>query len=232
MNLLDAASPISGFPVLGDISDRHDMRDTMHEIRDLLDPERLEPTALVAWLEGLSQQEFAIICARSVERASHFKWFLGDSTNGYAVWLHEYKMVHLPDTAGSFAASVHNHRYSFVSQVLTGSLLVSNFSFDPIQQFPVLSETRSIQARSTYYLGSESIHRIDATAPSTCTIIVQGPPEKSYSRVFDLAKRTFSDMHDLPSRIPGLISLLGSHTDRANIGRNMADSQQNAPNPL
>lgn len=141
-------------------------------------------------------------------------------------------MVHLPDTAGSFAASVHNHRYSFVSQVLTGSLLVSNFSFDPIQQFPVLSETRSIQARSTYYLGSESIHRIDATAPSTCTIIVQGPPEKSYSRVFDLAKRTFSDMHDLPSRIPGLISLLGSHTDRANIGRNMADSQQNAPNPL
>ncbi|HTX82269.1 MAG TPA: hypothetical protein VME44_08835 [Streptosporangiaceae bacterium] len=225
MNLLDAASPISGFPVLGDISGRHDVQDAMHEIRELLDPERLEPTALVAWLEGLSQEEFAIICTRSVERASHFKWFLGSSANGYAVWLHEYKLAQLPDAAGSFAASVHNHRYSFVSQVLTGSLHVSNFSFDPIKQFPVLSETRTILARSTYFLGSESIHRVDRAAPSTCTIIVQGPPERSYSRVFDLAKGTSTDMRDLPSRIPELISLLVSHTDRGSKGRNMADSK-------
>jgi hypothetical protein len=213
MNLFNAASPISGFPALENVREHHDICHAMKSIRGLLDPDRLELPTLVAWLRGLSGEELTAICARSVERASHFKWFLGDSSNGYMVWLHEYKETQLPDAVGSFAASVHNHRYSFVSQVLTGSLLVSEFSFDPIQQFPIFSETITIQARSTYFLSADKIHRIDATAPSTCTLVVQGPPEKTSSRVFDLANKTFSDMRDLPSRFPEMVSLLNASPD-------------------
>jgi len=208
MNLLNAASPVNGFPVLDGIRQHHNIRDTMYKIQQLIDPIRLDIASLIAWLNGLDRQELTMLCARSVERTSHFKWFLGDSINGYVVWLHEYKSDKLPDVLGSFAASVHNHRYSFVSQVLTGSLLVSDFSLDPIQQFPILSGTRTIQAQSTYFLGSEEIHRLDATAPSTCTLVVQGPPERQYSRVFDLPNGTFRDMYDLPSRFPKLVSLL------------------------
>jgi hypothetical protein len=210
MNLLDAASPISGFPVLDDIHQGRSIRDTMHSIRQLIDPLRLDVASLITWLNGLSPKELATLCTRSAERASHFKWFLGDSADGYVVWLHEHKADKLPDAVGSFAASVHNHRYSFVSQVLTGSLLVSDFLLDPVQQFPVLSGTRTIRSQSTYFLSSDEIHRIDATAPSTCTLVVQGPPERPYSRVFDLPNGTFHDMYDLPSRFPKLIYLLNS----------------------
>jgi hypothetical protein len=208
MNLLDAASPMSGFPVLDRIRQHRGIRDVMHTIQQLIDPVRLDASSLATWLDGLDRKELAILCARSVERASHFKWFLGDSINGYVVWLHEYKTSKLPDAVGSFAASVHNHRYSFVSQVLTGSLVVSDFLLDPVRQFPVLSERRTIRARSTYFLSSEEIHRIDATGPSTCTLVVQGPPERPCSRVFDLPNETFRDMYDLPARFPGLISVL------------------------
>jgi len=210
MNLLDAASPISGFPVLDGIRQHRSIRDTMQEVQQIIDPVRLDTASLIAWLNGLNRKELAALCARSVERASHFKWFLGDSANGYVVWLHEYKMDKLPDAVGSFAASVHNHRYSFVSQVLTGSLLVSDFSLDPIRHFPILSETRTIRAQSTYLLSSDEIHRIDATAPSTCTLVIQGPPERTFSRVFDLPNETFRDIYDLPSRFPEMISLLRS----------------------
>jgi hypothetical protein len=212
MNLLDAASPINGFPVLDGIRQHRSIRSAMHDIQQLIDPARLDMKSLIAWLNGLDRQELATLCARSVERTSHFKWFLGEGSNGCVVWLHEYKPDKLPDAVGSFAASVHNHRYSFVSQVLTGSLLVSDFVLDPIQNFPILSGTRTIRAQSTYFLSSDDIHRIDATAPSTCTLIVQGPAERQYSRVFDIPNRTFRDMYDIPSRLPRLISLLsGGH---------------------
>ena len=79
MNLLDAASPISGFPVLDGIHQSHGIRGTLQEILRLLDNVRLDSASLIAWLNGLSQKELTIVCARSVERASHFKWFLGES---------------------------------------------------------------------------------------------------------------------------------------------------------
>jgi hypothetical protein len=218
MNLLDGASPLSGFPVLDGIGQHRCVRDAM----ELIEPVRLNTVSLITWLNGLNRKELAVLCARSVERTSHFKWFLGESVNGYVVWLHEYKAAMLPDAVGSFAASVHNHRYSFVSQVLTGSLSVSDFSLDPIKQFPVFSRARIIPAQSTYFLSSDEIHRIDATAPSTCTLVVQGPPERPYSRVFDLPNATFQDIYDLPARLPELISVLSgpaSSIERAPQGR-------------
>lgn len=208
MLLFDAASPTAGFPVIDKICQQGNIAETMHEIRNLLDEDKVTPTALGAWLSGLSHEELTLLWSRSVERSSHFKWFLGDNTDGYIIWLHEYKAAQLPDTVGSFAASVHNHRYSFVSQVLTGSLQVSDFELDSAQQLPVPSEKRTIGAQNTYFLSSERVHRIDATAAGTCTLVVQGPPERPYSRVFDLTSGTFRDMHDLPSRFPELISLL------------------------
>ena len=219
MNLLDAASPISGFPVLDRIHQHRSIRDNMRDIQQLIDPVRLGNSSLVTWLNSLDRKELEIVCVRSVERASHFKWFLGGSVDGFVVWLHQYKADELPDAVGSFAASVHNHRYSFVSRVLKGSLFVSDFRFDRARQFPVLSGTRTIPAPSTYVLSSDEIHRIDATDPATCTLVVQGPPERAYSRVYDLPNETFHDMYDLPARFPTLISLLSGEEIKASSGQ-------------
>ncbi len=208
MNFLDSASPLSGFPVLDAICRRCSVHDAMHEVLQLIDPISLGTASLRDWLGGLNQEELEILFSRSVERASHFKWFLGENAHRYVVWLHEYKAVNLPDAVGSFAASVHNHRYSFVSRILAGSLSVSNFSYDPARQCLKLSGQVNFPAETTYFLSSEEIHRIDATAPSTCTLVIQGPPERKYSRVFDPISGSFHEIFDLSSRFPDLISLL------------------------
>jgi hypothetical protein len=208
VNFLDSASPISGFPVLDAICRQRDVHAAMHEALHVIDPVSLGTVSLRDWLSGLSREELEILFSRSVERASHFKWFLGENAYGYAVWLHEYKAVDLPDAVGSFAASVHNHRYSFVSRILSGSLSASNFSYDSARQDLRLFERITFPAETTYFLSSEEIHRIDTTAPSTCTLVIQGPPERKYSRVFDPISGSFQEIFDLSSRFPDLISLL------------------------
>ena len=112
---------------------------------------------------------------------------------------------------GSFAASVHNHPLFICFPGLDWIACGERFF-----AFAFLAVSRSYRNKNysrslfKYFLSSDKIHRIDATSPSTCTLVVQGPPEKAYSRVFDLANATFRDIYDLPSRFPELISLLGS----------------------
>lgn len=208
MNFLDSASPLGGFPVLDAICRRRSAPDTLHEALKLIDPVSLRAATLRDWLNSLNPKELDILFSRSVERTSHFKWFLGENAQRYIVWLHEYKAVKLPDAVGSFAASVHNHRYSFVSRILAGSLSVSNFSYDTDRKRLKVSEHINFPAETTYFLSSEEIHRVDAAAPSTCTLIIQGPPERKYSRVYDPISGSSHDIFELSSRFPELLSLL------------------------
>jgi hypothetical protein len=211
MSFFDSASPLSGFPVLDAICQRYDAPDALYEMLQLIDPISLQTAPLRDWLSSLSQKELDILFSRSVERTSHFKWFLGENAYRYIVWLHEYKHVDLPDAVGSFAASVHNHRYSFVSRILVGSLSVSNFSYDPDHKRLELSKHTKFPAEATYFLNSEEIHRVDDAAPSTCTLVIQGPPEREYSRVFDPANGSFCEIFELSARFPDLLTLLKSY---------------------
>jgi hypothetical protein len=207
MKLFEGANPKSGFPALERI--RHQpVREALRQIQHSLQSTSIDSHTIAEWLGALKQSDVHALVAHSVERASHFKWFLGESKSGYVVWLHEYKSAKLPDAAGSFAASVHNHRYSFASKILNGSLLVSTFRAASPSAFPVFDGTQKFEAPDTYALTADRVHRIDATEQSTCTLVVQCPPEKSYSRVYDLTNRSYQDMYDLPSKLPQTIALL------------------------
>ena len=208
MSFFDSASPINGFPVLDAICRQYDISEALHEVLQLIEPISLQTASLRDWLSSLSQKELDILSSRSVERASHFKWFLGENAYRYIVWLHEYKNADLPDAVGSFAASVHNHRYSFVSRIIVGSLSVSNFSYYPDHKRLEFSSHIKFPAEATYFLSSEEIHRVDAAAPSTCTLVIQGPPEREYSRVFDPTDGSFREIFELPARFPDLLTLL------------------------
>lgn len=212
MSLLESASPITGIPLLDKITHDANTLAAMSQILCLLEPAQLAPKTIANWLKSLDEKELNTLFARSVERTSHFKWFIGCTSNNYIVWLHEYKAGMPSAVAGSYAASIHNHRYAFVSRVLSGSLYASEFKLDPEKVYPQFVRTRRIGAGSVYALNSNDVHRIDRTDPGTSTLIVQAPAERSFSRVFDPQSGSYQDIYDLPSRLSNLVSLLSEES--------------------
>lgn len=203
--LLDNARPSHGFPALERIEFDVDGGDCASRVLELLRTSDLTSACISHWLRHLKPADLDTMTVRSVERASHIKWYLGSCSNGSIVWLHQYKQFALPDKLGSFAASIHNHRYSFGSRVLSGSLTVSHFEFGAFLQ---QKGTEAMRTGTAYWLDADQIHRIDGTDSNTCTIVVQAPPRRAFSRVFHPSGRSFDDIYDLESRLPGLIDFL------------------------
>ncbi|MBA9004996.1 hypothetical protein [Thermomonospora cellulosilytica] len=168
------------------------------------------PEALGAWLAEQPQENLEQIADRSLERTTHYKWFLGSGSGGYTVWLHEYKPPEVFARAVDFAASVHNHRYGFCSRVLSGALHVSEFMtgepHEPIR--PMTS--RTIGQGQTMLLSHEDVHRVDRVEPRTCTLLIQAPPTRSFSTCYDMTSGLGRRVYDLQSRLPHTIELLSA----------------------
>jgi hypothetical protein len=205
------ASPSNGFRELDRIASPTSI-ESSRNISDLLSDSSLGPECVASWLDRLDPPDVELVLTRSIERSSHFKWFLGACSNGISVWLHEYKLLKSRGSVGSFAASIHNHRYSFGSRILKGEMHVTYFDFDTNQATLQAKENRIFNGGSTYWMSSDQIHRIDETGDGTCTVVVQTPPERPFSRVFDPAGRGFEDIYDLQSRLPRLICTLSPST--------------------
>jgi hypothetical protein len=57
-------------------------------------------------------------------------------------------------------------------------------------------------------LSHEDVHRIDRVAPHTCTILVQGPPARSFSTCYDAADGSARRIYDMQSRLPRTLAVL------------------------
>jgi hypothetical protein len=208
MGLFTDASSDNGFPALDDLSWRDRTEEALAEARELLAAKEL-PEDLAAWLSARPPEELEQIVERSIERATHFKWFLGAVPSAYAVWLHEYKPPEDFARATSFAASVHNHRYGFCSRVLRGGLDVSAFGTPRRPGEPIrLVGRRRVEAGGTMTLSHEDVHRIDQVAPQTCTILIQGPVARNFSTCYDPRSGYGRRVYDLESRLPQTLALL------------------------
>jgi hypothetical protein len=208
MSLFSKASSGSGFPALDDLPWRDRPHEALTGARGLLTAKDLTDD-LAAWLTTRPSGELAQILDRSLERTTHFKWFLGAGPSAYVVWLHEYKPPELFDQATGFAASVHNHRYGFCSCVLRGGLDVSAFRTPRYPGDPVrLMGRRRIGPGETMTLSHEDVHRIDQVEPQTCTILIQGPPARNFSTCYDPRSGHGRRLYDMESRLPQTLALL------------------------
>jgi hypothetical protein len=206
--LLSSASPIIGFPALREISLEAGPQQAMRSVAEILGDPELDSAEIARWIRGLAGQDVSIVGERSVERTSHLKWFLGQEPNGLTVWLHQYKGEKLPDSVGFFAASIHNHRYSFASRVLSGGLLVSHFRECADKPLVRMFQREEVGEGSVYTMTANEIHRIDQTSASTCTLVVQGLAERKFSRVFASDGGSYEDKYDMPAMLPDLVDLL------------------------
>ncbi|GHF37029.1 hypothetical protein [Streptomyces griseosporeus] len=119
----------------------------------------------------------------STERSTHYKWCMASSGHRRArVWLHVYK----PWTSATtnFAASIHDHRYSFVSAVLSGSLRERRWGHAEAGR---IRPGRLFErpAGSTYRIESTEIHSIEKVCDGTVTLVLQMAATKVYSSVYD-----------------------------------------------
>jgi hypothetical protein len=199
MTLFDAAAPSCGFPALGGLSWNSDPTQAQaraHEILVGLDDARAQ---LSQWLRSLSAEEIDHIVDRSVERSSHYKWYLGGSRKAYLVWLHQYRPSRAYEKANGFAASIHDHRLGFCSRVLSGSLRVTWYAAaveNGTARLTVL-DRRRLSSGQVISMTSDEIHKIDDVEDNTLTLVVQGPAERHFSTVFDERNGTMQRFDDL-----------------------------------
>lgn len=210
MNLFAGACPHTGFPALDRLPwSGGGSRAALLDAQRLLASATL-PESLATWLTAQPEEKLERIADRSLERTTHFKWFLGAGPGGYTVWLHEYKPPEVFARAVDFAASVHNHRYGFCSRVLSGALHVSEFATDGPDEPIRLSGTRTVRQGKTMILSHEDVHRVDRVEPHTRTLLIQGPIARSFSTCYDTTSGRGRRVYDLQSRLPRTIELLAA----------------------
>ena len=154
--------------------------------------------AVTSWLSALDESGIQHVVDRSVERPSHIKWYLA-GTSEYRVWLHEYKVEALARAVGSFASSIHNHRYSFASLVLSGQLQAEIYAVE--RNHPSLLSQRVLGVGDTHLLAADDVHSAYALLPGTMTLVIEGPKARDFSVVYSLNGEAPRVVHDLESRL-------------------------------
>jgi hypothetical protein len=140
--------------------------------------------------------------SRSVEKTSHYKWYLGGAADGsYELWLHEYKPRSL--RREGHATVAHNHRFWLSSIVLRGGFTDSRFGRDDHSP-TLLRETarRRLAPNDTMVIDADEIHSLSELDDGTVTLVVQSAPVRSYSEVFEEGR--VSTYFDLEAKLTDL----------------------------
>jgi len=207
MPLLERAAGAGRFPALDGLSWRSDPLRACAHVAELLAADNAIVEQFAVWVTDLRPMQMRKILNRSVEKSTHYKWFLGEHRSEYTVWVHQYRPAGVYCSSDRFAASIHNHRYPFVSRVLSGSLYVSTFGVSSSEMTTCSVSLMSEQALGVgdvMSLDANDVHRIDRVSDDTITIVVQGPPVRHYSTRFDPGSGLSERIYDLDAIFPSL----------------------------
>lgn len=210
MPLFERAVATGRFPSLDCLSWRSDPLGACSHVAELLIEDNSVAHQLAVWLSNLRPRQRREMINRSVEKSTHYKWFLGGRSTYYTVWVHQYRPASVFASSDRFAASVHNHRYPFVSRVLSGSLYVSTFevsSSDEAICRVTLEGEQALTVGDVMFLSSHDVHRIDRVLDDTITIVIQGPPARHFSTRFDPKSGCSERIYDLDALLPNLTSV-------------------------
>jgi len=171
------------------------------------------PASVVALLEQLLEEDDALaqIAARSYRHVNHFdKIVLVDSErkSDYRLTLHLWQPPYTEEELNE--ELIHDHRFSFWSTVLAGTLRSESFQGSDTgriyRQYEYVPERRtktnlytfvgeaSLRSNGTaeehaggsYYLPYETIHRVELPRQDiTCTLVLRGPRERDNSNIFN-----------------------------------------------
>jgi hypothetical protein len=193
-----ASEPASGRERVLEAARRRLSHD-VDRLRDILAAE------ISAWAEeGMGDRD--LLCH---ETGTHFKWFLGRiQERGLIFWVHQYKPA--AARAPTYADTIHNHRYSFASVMLRGGYDHVHYASDGLRL--VVRRVETYRPPASYVLAADAPHRVTNLLDGTLTVVVQGPPERGFSTVFDpqSGERRHLSYNE---RIPGLLAGVHAGSD-------------------
>lgn len=156
---------------------------------------------------GARSLDLSTLVRRDLSRevSTHYKWCLFAS-NELSLWINEYKET---TTTTSYARSIHNHRYSFASRVITGEIRQRQFvvtHHEGVLQAIKIEKDFSCAEGQGYGIDMNTVHQIASWAPGTSTLVLKGPMQKSSSTVFDLADFSVRDVKSISSLAPQIFN--------------------------
>lgn len=205
----------------------------VHQLREVLatlpaeqSPESVEENH--ALIDAVGRPEWAIpmlrqvlddgalladVSSRSYRHVNHFDKIVlvgNDDPSGYRLTLHLWSPPYTEDELTD--ELIHDHRFSFWSSVLTGTLTSENFEKHPegvvLQKYRYIPEKRDRnfldfyefrgeerlrqtdpfhrEVGDSYYLDGPAIHQVLLPRTSmVCTLVLRGPRLRSYANVFN-----------------------------------------------
>ncbi len=153
----------------------------------------LEPAEVLTELHRILPA--AIDVDRSVEKTTHYKWFVSGAVDqGFELWLHEYKPAALRRTG--HATVPHNHRFWLTSLMLRGGFTDTRYARTEAASALVEPvSNRSMEPGETIVINPEEIHSLSELQDGTVSMVVQSRPIRSYSEVFENGEvRRYSDL--------------------------------------
>jgi hypothetical protein len=170
--------------------------------------------ALAKWLGTSAKVDMLRAAAR--ETSTHYVWPLAVSAIGYSIVVNEFKDPRR--MVPGYATTIHDHRYSFVSLVLSGGYSQVRSAVE------ILGRDRAGRIRE---VGQETVtegaivavnhaefHRLTAIKGRTITLVVKCPAVKEESLSVDISTHRLIRHRPVESRIGNLVNALTSTKDQ------------------
>lgn len=141
--------------------------------------------ALRRWLDTTVDVDKLIVAAR--ETSTHYVWPLAANSRGYGLAINEFK--HPRDMISGYATTLHDHRYSFVSLLLSGGYTQVRSDIEmvePGQANRIHELRRDILAEGDIVtVNHAEFHRLVAIRERTITLVARCPAVKEESLSID-----------------------------------------------
>lgn len=154
---------------------------------ELLPAEIPAGTAVADLLASLDRRA---VVSRSVEKTTHFKWFLGGDDDRFELWLHQYKPA--AKRRVGHAVVAHNHRFWFTSMLLEGGFTSRTFDAERTSAGWDLRSKRDqeLVAGATFIVDPDEIHALVAISDPAVSLLIQSKPIRSFSEVYEAGEKT------------------------------------------
>lgn len=193
------------------LSEQLTAADLRHAVADDLSHSAVTKATILEYLASLQGTDYDNVLCRSVDTTTHLKLSLATTSHrGFRIWLHVYK----PWSAGEsrYAASVHNHRYAFVSKILSGGYIEQSWAVHHGRLRG--SSPHEYRAGDVVEVDADDVHSLEQVMPATMTFIAQLPAQRSYSVVYPRSGESPIRLHDLESKVERLLTEGGTAVHR------------------
>lgn len=175
---------------------------------------------LAEWLA--TSADVAKLSALARETSTHYVWPLHLTDKGYGVTVNEFKDPR--DIITGYATVLHNHRYSFISVMLSGEYTQVRSHVDlltPHQAAQVRDLGEEIVKEGDIVaVNHEEFHRLRTISSNTVTLVVKCPAVKSESLSVDTSTLIITKHVPVEARVRQLITALAPVIN--NGGENLA----------